>query len=274
MRIAQAPKVDGDLSDEVWKSAEPFSGFRMVEPRPNQDPTERTELRILYDESNLYFGVLCYDGEPSRIAANSMAHDGSDEHSENDDIIRVLLDPFQDKRNAYIFFVNPRGARSEGLGVGRALQSQLGRDLGSAGPGSWPTAGARSSRSRSRRSPSNRGSTAWGINVERYIPRKLETIRLSGTNRDNFFYNPVEAAALEGIQECQAGKRVHVPSLRAGERPEGPCHRGEGHDAKLDGGFDIYKNFTPNLVGAFSYNTDFAETEVDDRQINLTRFAL
>ena len=73
VRATQAPKLDGDLSDEVWKSAEPYTGFLMVEPKPNQEPTERTELRILYDESNLYIGVRCYDSEPSRIAANSMA---------------------------------------------------------------------------------------------------------------------------------------------------------------------------------------------------------
>jgi len=272
VRVAQAPKVDGDLSDEVWKSAEPFTGFRMVEPRPNQDPTERTELRVLYDESNLYFGVRCYDSEPSRIAANSMAHDGSDEHSENDDIIRVLLDPFQDKRNAYIFFVNPRGARSEGLASGEHYSLNW--------DGIWE-ARARivaDGWSAELQIPFKTisfkpGLMAWGINVERYIPRKLETIRLSGTNRDNFFYNPVEAAALEGIQEVKQGKGFTF-------RPYGLASilkdhvMGGGYDAKLDGGFDIYKNFTPNLVGAFSYNTDFAETEVDDRQINLTRFAL
>jgi hypothetical protein len=272
VRVAQAPKVDGDLSDEVWKSAEPFTGFRMVEPRPNQDPTERTELRVLFDESNLYFGVRCFDGEPSRIAANSMAHDGSDEHSENDDIIRVLLDPFQDKRNAYIFFVNPRGARSEGLASGEHYSLNW--------DGIWEararivaegwTAELQIPFKTISFKP---GLTAWGINVERYIPRKLETIRLSGTNRDNFFYNPVEAAALEGIQEVKQGKGFTF-------RPYGLASilkdhvMGGGYGSKLDGGFDIYKNFTPNLVGAFSYNTDFAETEVDDRQINLTRFAL
>jgi len=272
VRVTQAPKLDGDLSDEVWKSVEPFTGFRMVEPRPNQEPTEKTELRVLYDESNLYFGVRCYDSEPSRIAANTMAHDGGGEHSENDDIIRVLLDPFQDKRNAYIFFVNPRGARSEGLASGEHYSLNW--------DGIWE-AKARivaDGWSAELQIPFKTisfkpGLMTWGINVERYIPRKLETIRLSGTSRDNFFYNPVEAAALEGIREVKQGKGFTF-------RPYGLASvlkdhvMGNGYDAKLDGGFDIYKNFTPNLVGAFSYNTDFAETEVDDRQINLTRFAL
>ncbi|MEW5900057.1 MAG: hypothetical protein AB1715_01190, partial [Acidobacteriota bacterium] len=120
---SQSPKIDGLLSDPVWQSAVPFVDFRMVEPQPNQDPTEKTELRILYDAANLYIGIICFDSDPSRIAAKSMAHDiGGERHgwgeprqALSDDVIRVLLDPFQDKRTAYLFFVNPQGARGEGL---------------------------------------------------------------------------------------------------------------------------------------------------------------
>ena len=115
--------------------------------------------------------------------------------------------------------------------------------------------------------------TAWGINVERFIARKQETIRLSGIDRDSNFYNPMAAAALSGIADVKQGQGVTI-------RPYGLVsveknHReNAGYQWKLDGGFDIYKNFTPNLVGAFSYNMDFAETEADERRINLTRFPL
>ena len=129
VRVVDSPKIDGLLSEPVWLTALPFSGFLMVEPQPNQDPSEKTELRILYDEANLYIGVLCYDSEPGRIAANSLAHDsgGGQSHgmgyghmpqAASDDVLRVLLDPFQDKRTAYTFFINPRGARGEGLTSG------------------------------------------------------------------------------------------------------------------------------------------------------------
>ena len=117
VRVNQGPKIDGFLSDSVWQSAVPFTAFRMVEPQPNSDPTEKTELRVLYDEGSLFIGVLCLDSEPRRIAANTMAHDGAGgsgggpmgygfhhggPNTSSDDLVRVLIDPFQDKRNAYL----------------------------------------------------------------------------------------------------------------------------------------------------------------------------
>ncbi|MBP6059659.1 MAG: carbohydrate binding family 9 domain-containing protein, partial [Candidatus Saccharicenans sp.] len=125
VRIEKAPHLDGLLADEVWKQAEPFSGFKMVEPSPGSEPTEKTELRVVYDESNLYIGIYCYDSEPGKIAANSLSHDQTGESqgmygsrqgtSTSNDVVRVLIDPFLDKRTAYIFYINPKGARSEGL---------------------------------------------------------------------------------------------------------------------------------------------------------------
>jgi hypothetical protein len=282
VRVKQGPKIDGSLSDPAWQSAVPISNFRMVEPQPNQDPTEKTELKILYDDSNLYIGVLCYDSEPGRIAANSLAHDsGGDQQgmgymhvpqAPSDDLIRVLLDPFQDKRTAYIFFVNPRGARGEGLVSGG--QASLNWD------GIWEAKSRilENGWSTEVRVPFKTISfkprlTVWGINVERYIARKQETIRLSGTNRDSIFNNPMEAAGLEGIEGVKQGKGITFRPYGLVSAQKNHLEPG-GYDSKLDGGFDIYKNFTPNLVGVFSYNMDFAETEVDERRINLTRFPL
>jgi len=283
VRVKQGPKLDGALSDPVWQEAVPFSAFKMAEPKPNQEPTERTEVRIIYDDSNLYIGVLCLDSEPSRISANSLSHDngssgggmgnyyGHGGDSAEDDLIRVLLDPFQDKRKAYIFFVNPRGARGEGLIT--AGSASLDWD------GIW---GAESRILKDGWSAEfkipfktlsfNPGLTVWGVNVERVIARKQEKIRLSGTNLDSNFYNPMEAADLAGIAGFKQGHGITV-------RPYGLASALKDHTTgespeTLDGGVDIYKNFTPNLVGVFSYRMDFAETEVDERRINLTRFSL
>ncbi len=282
VRADKPPRIDGILSDPVWQSAEAFTSFRMSEPEPNGNPTERTELKILFDDSNLYVGVLCYDNEPSRIAANTLAHDsGGSQHgmggwhrpqSQSDDIIRLLIDPFQDKRTAYIFFVNPRGARGEGLISGG--QASLNWD------GIWEAKSRilEDGWSVEIKVPFKTisfkpGLTVWGINLERVIARKQETIRLSGTNRDSNFNNPMEAAGLEGIEGIKQGRGITfrpyglVDGLKDHSKPGG---------ATVDGnaGFDLYKNFTPNLVGVVSYNMDFAETEVDERRINLTRFPL
>jgi hypothetical protein len=195
-------------------------------------------------------------------------HGGSG--SSSDDLLRILIDPFQDKRNAYIFYVNPLGARSEGLAYGGS--SSLDWD------GIWEAKSRvlENGWSAELRIPFKSisfkpGLTAWSINVERVIPRKLETIRLSGTNRDSVFSNPMEAALLTGIEGVKQGKGI---TFRPYGLTTSQTSSGSGRDWKLDGGFDIYKNFTPNLVGVASYNMDFAETEVDERRINLTRFPL
>ncbi len=282
VRVEKGPKVDGILSDPVWQSATAFTEFRMAEPQPNQDPSEKTELKILYDNANLYLGVMCFDSQPDRISANTLAHDNGGggqgmgfrhvPQSSSDDIVRVLLDPFQDKRTAYIFFVNPRGARGEGLTSGG--NASLNWD------GIWEAKSRilENGWSVEMRIPFKTlvfkpGLTVWGINVERAIARKQETIRLSGTNRDSNFNNPMEAAGLAGIAGVKQGKGITFRPYGLGSRQESHLDSG-GSTWKGDGGFDIYKNFTPNLVGVLSYNMDFAETEVDERRINLTRFPL
>ncbi len=285
VRVGQGPKIDGSLADPIWNSAAPITEFRMFEPTPGGAPTEKTELRILYDESNLYIGVMCYESEPGKIAANTLAHDAAGAVSMSygyygmggsttvsDDLIRVLIDPFQDKRTAYVFYVNPLGARSEGLVY--AGSPSLNWD------GIWEAKSSvlKDGWSAEMRIPFKSisfkpGLAAWGLNVERVIARKQETIRLSGTNRDSNFSNPMEAASLEGIEGIKQGLGLTFKpyGLVSFDTTHGT---GGGTTWKTDGGFDLYKSITPNLVAAASYNMDFAETEVDDRRINLTRFPI
>ena len=272
-RVESGPKIDGDLTDAAWSSAVAFSGLKMVFPNPGAEPTERTELRVLIDDANLYLGIQCFDRHPASISANSMAHDGGGSKEEKaDDVVRILLDPFQNKRTAYVFIVNARGARSEGLASGE--WADLSWD------GIWDakcrihaegwTAEVRIPFKTISFKPNLE---SWGLNVERYIARKQETDRLASSSRNSFFYNPMEAASLQGVGGAKQGLGLTF-------RPYGFASANKDFQSrtpivlKVDGGFDVYKNFTPNFIGAFSYNTDFAETEVDDRRINLTRFPL
>jgi hypothetical protein len=287
-RVGQPPKIDGSLSEAAWRSAAPFDAFRQFEPEANAEPSERTELRILYDDANLYIGVICFDREPRRIAANTLAHDSAGGsgggrygyhhgggQSSTDDLIRVLIDPFQDKRTAYVFYVNPLGARSEGLVYGG--EPSLNWDgIWEADSRVLETGWSAELRIPFKTISFKPGLSVWGVNVERVIPRKLETARLSGTNRDSNFNNPMEAAALSGIADIRQGKGITFRPYGLVSSASSPdaAGTGAGRANDLDGGFDLYKNFTPNLVGVLSYNMDFAETEVDERQINLTRFPL
>jgi hypothetical protein len=290
VRTADGPRIDGSLDDPAWKAAAAIDGFRMVEPRPGEDPSERTEARVLFDDHSLYIGVMCFDSEPGRISAHSMAHDSgggggmmgyggwgrmNGSSTSSDDVVRVLLDPFQDKRNAYLFFVNPRGARGEGLIY--AGSSSLNWD------GIWEAKSRRLEEGWSAeiRIPFKTisfkpGLSVWGLNIERTIARKQETDRLSGTTRDSNFNNPNEAAALQGIEGIKQGLGLTFRPYglwSAAKDPLDPV-RPDGYRTELDGGFDLYKSFTPSLAGVASFNMDFAETEADERRINLTRFPL
>jgi hypothetical protein len=271
VRVDKGPRLDGLLDEDVWKQAIAFNDFKQARPKPEDPPSERTEVRILYDRQNLYIGIYCFDAEPAKISANTMAHDAEDMEESNDNV-KVLLDPFQDKRNAYVFFVNPRGARSEGLAFGQ--EPSLDWD------GIWDA------RARIRADgwsaeiqipfktiSFNPKLTTWGLNIERYIARRQETIRASGADLDSHFFNPNEAAPLEGIENVKQGTGITIrPYGLASATKE--FEAGTPRDWDVNAGIDVYKNFTPNFVGAISVNTDFAETEVDERQINLTRFPL
>ncbi len=284
-KVSKAPKIDGHLSDPVWNEASPFTEFLMVEPTAGAAPTERTEIRILFDEGNLYIGIHCFDSEPARIAANTLAHDqssGGENHmgyggstsqaGGSDDLVKVLIDPFLDKRTAYAFYVNPRGAKSEGLVSGGS--ASLNWD------GIWEAKGRilDDGWSAEMKVPFKTISfkpnlSSWGLNVQRYIARKQETVRMSGITQDSNFYSPMIAAELGGISGIKQGLGFTFKpyGLFSMDNKRDPF---SDYNWKADGGFDLYKNFTPNLVGAFSYNTDFAETEVDERRINLTRFPM
>ncbi len=262
--------IDGKLDDEAWKTTEAFSAFRMVEPTPGSVPTERTELRVLYNKTAIIFGIRSNYSETRKISANTLVHDQSEERDE--DQVSILLDPFLDKRSGYIFIVNPKGARTEGFASGEHFS--LGWD------GLWE-ARCKSDEegwSAEIRIPFltltfNPKLTEWGLNFERYIARKQEVIRYSGINLNSFFSNAGDAGIMAGIGKIKQGLGITF-------RPYGKVSRNDNKtddldpDNKLTGGFDLYKNITPNLTGAITINTDFAETEVDERKLNLTRFPL
>jgi hypothetical protein len=269
-RVIQGPVLDGKLNDPVWDSAISFSGFRMVEPSTGSEPTEKTRVLIIYDNNNLYIGIRCYDSEPRKIAANSMQHDNSEERTE--DQISILLDPFQNKRSGYLFIVNPKGARSEGYSTGEHYtlawdgiwdaKSRIDEE-------GWTT----EIRIPFKTISFNPRLNEWGINIERYIARKQEVIRFSGISLNSFFSNPAAAGILSGIDSINQGLGITFRPYALGSIK----HTGADSNSvsnELNSGFDLYKNITPNLVAAITYHTDFAETEVDDRQLNLTRFPL
>jgi hypothetical protein len=262
--ITERIRIDGKLDEPAWQLAAPISNMTQVLPKEGDAPSEKTEIRVLVDVNALYFGITCYDRTPARIVSSQLTRDT---FLDSDDNVAIALDPFADQRNGYFFNINPAGARTDGQISNNAQFPSLDWD------GIWNVSARITEEGwiaeiiipfkTLRFKP---GLEAWGLNIERSIKRNNETVRWAEPRRDTWATNMASAGRLEGFPEIQQGKGLDV-------RPYGVVRK-DGDEYKLDGGFDISKNLAPNLNASLTVNTDFAETEADARQINLTRFDL
>jgi len=256
--------LDGRLNEISWQSATPIGRLIQSDPKEGEAPTEETEVRVLVDAQALYFGINCHDRTPSVIVATQLTRDAN---LRVDDSVLVILDPFFDRRNGFFFEVNPAAARADGQVGNNSEHRSYEWD------GIWNAAAQITDEGwiaelaipfkTLRYKP---GQKVWGLNIERHIKRRNETARWAGARRDIWISNLAEAGRLEGLTSVRQGRGLDVrPFFSAGS---------EDGDGKADFGIDVSKNLTPNLNASFTVNTDFAETEVDARQVNLTRFPL
>ena len=211
-RIAdsEAPSIDGDISDPVWQKAPLINEFYQLEPSEGQPSTERTEVRVLYDENNIYFSVMNYDDDPKGILGRIKARDGS---IEVDDVFRVYLDPNMTRRNGYTFEVNPAGSRRDGLIQNNAdflyewntIWSAKTRIL----PNGWSIEMAIPFRSISYTA----GRNDWGFDLFRLIRRKNERTRWSSVNIGIQSQDISHSGTLAGLKDINQGLeigRAHV----------------------------------------------------------------
>ena len=264
MRITERVHLDGRLDEAAWAAAPPIGPFLQRVPLEQVAPTEETEVKVLFDDDALYVGVLCRDREPRAVVASQLARDAE---LTVDDYVLIVLDPFADNRNGFFFQTNPVGARTDGQ------ISNNDEDLDYDWDGIWSVAARRHEEGWTaefaipfktlRFKPEK---TTWGFNVERVIKRKREGVRWAAARQDAWISNLSEAGRLTGLQGLSQGRGWELrPYASGGEQMS---------SAEFKAGFDVTKNLAPNLTGVLTVNTDFAETEADDRQINLTRFPL
>ena len=269
-RIAGSAEVhlDGNLSEEIWTLSIPITDFMQQEPVEGAQPSERTEVRVAYDEEHLYIGAIIFD-DPEGILAYQKARDAS---LGTDDRFMWMLDTFLDGRTGYVFEINAAGL------MGDAIMG--GGHGGKAWDGIWEVRTARrqdgwSAEIRIPFKTLNFDPTldSWGINFQRTIRRKNEEILWRGYRRNQGLLRPVHAGRLTGLQGLSQGVGFEaVPSMVAGWRtiPTNADPTTYPGDVSLDLGYSI----TPSMRAALSVNTDFAEVEVDQRRVNLTRFPL
>ncbi len=267
--------LDGKLDESFWEEIIGSGGFLMQEPVEGGQPTEQTIIKIAFDESNLYIGAIFYDSDPSGIKSFQRKRDVS---LSTDDRFMWILDTFLDGRNAYFFEINPDGLLGDGLltiGQGTSLNKDwdgIWRPWTFKGDFGWST----EIRIPFRTLNFDPSSDTWGINFQRTIRRKNEELLWTGHKRNQGLFRPQNAGLLTGLKGLSQGLGLEVVPYGKIERVKVESEVGDGFDkdTNFEGGFDINYNITPGLKASVTINTDFAETEVDSRQVNLTRFPL
>ncbi len=262
-------ELDGLLNDPDWDRAMTVSDILQREPVEGLPATERTDFRLLFDADNLYIGVKCYDSNAAAIVSTQMSRDAD---LSVDDRIEILIDTFRDLRNAFYFSTNPSGALVDGLIV---ENGNLNREWDAI----WNV--------RTRRTDEGwtaefaipfkslnftQSGSAWGFNLSRSIKRKIEEDRWAAPRLDVRFFQVSEAGEIDGLNTIAQGRGLDVRPYASASWAREDVSRNPVRQA--DTGADIAYNITPSLKFTGTINTDFAETEVDNRQINLTRFPL
>jgi hypothetical protein len=261
-------RIDAILDEPAWKLARPLTEFRQREPIEGGMPSESTEIRLLYDARALYIGAKFYDSEPDGILAHQLERNTG---LGTDDRFMWILDTFGDGRTGYFFEINPAGLMGDGLLSGTGGPNKRWDGIWEVRtrilPDGW------SAEIRIPFSTVNFDPTlqAWGINFQRTIRRRNEEILWSGWRRTESLFRPVHAGELRGLSGISQGVGVELkPYLLT----SGHHAAGTSWDGTAKTGLDITYSLTPSLRAASSINTDFAEVEVDQRRVNITRFPL
>src|SRR5262245_28827619 len=262
--------INGVFDEEDWKHAEIAEGFTQADPAEGSSASGATRVRVLAGPKAVVIGIECDDPDPSGIVSFSKQRDAvlrSEDHA------RVVLDTFLDGRSGYVFAVNPGGARYD------ALIEPGGETDNPSWDGIWEAQTRRTDRGWTveMRIPIDTlafrpGLREWHFNVERRIQRLLETDRWASASRQFQVTQTSRAGVVTGLPDFALGLGMTLrPSLTSGGGIPAPSARLEG---EFQPSLDVTKRLGANVLSSLTVNTDFAETEVDTRRTNLTRFPL
>lgn len=274
-RVAEPPTIDGRLDDAAWTDAIVISDFRQKEPIEGGPVSEKTHVRIVYDRTHVYIAATLADREPHLVRAAELRRDNP---LESDDTFAVLLDSYHDHRNAFVFRTNARGTRFDAVirNEAAAVDATWDEDwqaVATLGEGGWTVELAIPFKTLRF---TGAGEQTWGLNFERVIKRKNEVAYWAAWRRDYAFTHVSQAGHLTGLKEIRQAERLRVrPYVLAGvesldaaspSRPANPLG-----EVGLD---DVKFAITTNLTADLTVNADFAQAEVDEQRVNLTRFSL
>ena len=266
VRAAAPPVIDGVLDEEAWRLAAQVEDLHEIQPTEYAPASERTVVYLMYDEDAIYIAARLHDREPGEITARILRQG---EQVFGDDWFLVLLDPFNDKRSGYVFQTNPNGLRQEALFQSISEEQWDWQGIwytaSTSDAQGWVTEMAIPFKTLSF-DPAN---DTWGINFRRAVARRDERMGWVSRNRNT---DPSTSGIVVGLEGLEQGLGLDiVPSVSVGRRRP---FDGTATTTDTDPSLDVFYKVTPSLTTALTINTDFSATEVDDRQINLSRFGL
>ena len=267
---APAPAIDGALDDPAWRIAPTIGPLLQVVPAAGGQPSEETEIRLCYDADYVYVAILCLDSDPAGIRDSQMERDAN---LDPDDRVELLFDTFRDRRNAFWFQIGPAGSK------GDALISSGGSSFNKQWNGIWYGRARITERGwqgelalPTKTLNFDPAGDTWGFNARRFVRRRNEEVRWASPEPRIRFFSAANAGALTGLAGLHQGLGLDVVPFAVVDHVRDRTD--DDGTTRGDAGLDAFWRLSPNLKLSLSVNTDFAETEVDARQVNLTRFPL
>ena len=291
VRADAAPLLDGNvLDDPAWDGAPPATGFRQTAPDEGQPASERTEVRVVFTDDTIYVGVVCYDRDPGEIIVTDSRRDSSLADS---DSFQLILDTFLDRQNGFVFGTSPSGQEYDGQlvneGAGGSGMGRGGTSFGAGGgfnlnwDGVWQVRTATSEVGwsaefaipfRTVRFPAGRVQT-WGVNFQRNIRRRNELAYWAPLPRQFDLFRVSLAGQLTGVEAPEGlWRTLQITPYVVGEAVSHTEPGAGGTTLLGDVGGDLKYGLTSGVALDLTVNTDFAQVEVDQQQINLDRFNL
>ena len=274
VRIDSPIVLDGILDEEAWQSAEPITGFIQSMPDAGAPATEETIVRVVYDDRRVYIGALMLDSEPRGIIHQFLEQDYE---THDDDVFAVTLDTFLDRRDSFMFLVNPNGAVKDGQTFDNSRTTNLAWEgvievettIHEEG---WTVELAIPFTTL--RFDPGKEEQAWGMNFLRRIRRKNEDSYWAPVDRRTRVHTMAYAGTVSGFTGLPQPRNVSIKPFGLASNATGALLDPTDAGASADLGMDLKWGMTPRLTLDLTYRTDFSQVEVDQERVNLTRFSL
>jgi hypothetical protein len=266
VRTTTPPVIDGHIDEAVWQRAAMIDDFVVSQPNEGDEPSEYTQVYVLYDQDALYIAARAWDSQADQITARVLRQG---ESIRFDDDLLIILDPFDSHRSGYFFAINPNAVRDDAV-FENTTQLEFNWD------GIYNAETSRDDEGWSveveipfKTISFNPDNETWGINFERNVARRGERIIWVARNRA---INPSVTGAAIGFRDLEQGRGLDIVPSVSMSRSKDFITGATGTD--FEPSLDVFYKVTPSLNASLTINTDFSATEVDDRQVNLTRFNL